>query len=49
MKKKRKSIDWSWIKKNFWNVVGILIIWQLVVYVILSIIIAIFGIDLPSM
>ncbi len=48
MKKKGKSFDWSWIKKNFWNVVAILILWQLIVYVLLSIVIAIFGIELPG-
>jgi len=48
MKKKEKSFNWKWIKKNFWNVVAILILWQLIVYVLLSIVIAIFGIELPG-
>ncbi len=33
---KAKLIDWKWIKKNFWNVVLVMILWQLVVFVIFS-------------
>ena len=47
MKKKLTNFDWKLIKNNFWNVVAITIIWQLIVYVILSIIVAIFGLEMP--
>jgi len=48
MKNKGKKIfDWSWIKGNFWNVVAILILWQLLMYLLLTILVTIFGIGVP--
>jgi len=47
-KKKGRIFNWTWIKENFWNVVAIFIMWQLIVYILLSIIVWAFGIELPA-
>lgn len=45
MKKQKKSIlNWGWIKQNFWNVVLIWLIWQIVLAIIYAIVVQIFGI-----
>ena len=31
-----KIIDWKWIKKNFWNIILVTIMWQLLLFVIFS-------------
>ena len=36
--KKRKILDWTWIKENFWNVVLILIIWEIIVVIIFGLV-----------
>jgi len=46
MKKQRRLLNWSWIKENFWNVVLIWLIWQIVIAIIYAIIMQIFGIKL---
>ncbi|MFH1376011.1 MAG: hypothetical protein ABIH25_00070 [Candidatus Woesearchaeota archaeon] len=43
---RRKILDWVWIKQNFWNVVLIWIIWQIIVAVIFAIITQLFGIPI---
>jgi hypothetical protein len=46
MKKQKKSIlSWNWIKQNFWNVVLIWLIWQIVLAIIYAIVVQIFGIQ----
>lgn len=44
MKKRKKVLNWGWIKENFWNVVLIWLIWQAIITVIYAMIILIFGI-----
>lgn len=48
-KEKRKKIfNWKWIKDNFWNVVTVMIIWQIIVYIIFSLLVLIFpGLNVP--
>jgi hypothetical protein len=47
MKKKVKIFNWSWIKENFWNVVAVMILWQIIVYVIFTLLMTIFKIEIP--
>jgi hypothetical protein len=35
---KKKILSWKWIKENFWNVLAIMLIWQIIFAVIFSII-----------
>jgi hypothetical protein len=42
---KKKNFSWGWVKENFWNVVAILIIWQIVITAISLIISLLF--DIP--
>ncbi|MBS3172570.1 hypothetical protein J4438_03250 [Candidatus Woesearchaeota archaeon] len=45
--KKRKSIlNWKWMKENFWNVVLIWLIWQIILAVIYGILTEVFKIQL---
>ncbi|MBT3394851.1 hypothetical protein HOA59_01490 [archaeon] len=34
---KKRVLEWKWVKKNFWNVVMVIILWQIMVYAIYSI------------
>jgi len=37
-KKKASSYRWPWVKENFWNVLVVIIIWELFKLVIASIV-----------
>lgn len=42
-KQKRKKIfNWGWIKDNFWNIVAVMIMWDIIVAIIYALLILIF-------
>jgi len=45
-KKQNRLLNWSWIKENFWNVVLIWLIWQIVLAIIYAVIVQIFGLQI---
>jgi hypothetical protein len=47
-KKKKGILNWNWIKENFWNVVLIWLVWQIVLAIIYAILIEVFNIQLPQ-
>ena len=43
---KKKTFNWNWVKENFWNVIAIVIIWQIIITAISLLISMLFNIPM---
>lgn len=46
--KKKGILNWKWIKENFWNVIWIWLVWQIILAVVYAILVEVFHLQMPQ-